>query len=71
MDKILALLVLVFLLGSLVYLAVMIGAMHSNKEKFEQEIRSYKPRHPGVAQLDTKMFVEAVSNIEHPRTVDQ
>ena len=65
-DKVLAVLALVFLLGSLLYLAVMIGAMHKNKKEFEQEIRSYKPKHPNVDQINTKAFSDALSNIEHP-----
>jgi len=65
-DKILAFLVLFFLLGSLLYLAVSIGAMHSDKQKFEQEISSYKAKHPDVIQVDTKIFGEVLVSLENP-----
>jgi len=38
-DKIIALFVLILLIGSLLYLAVRIGTMHSEKERFENEIK--------------------------------
>lgn len=65
-DKILAFLVLFFLLGSLLYLAVSVGAMHSDKQKFEEDISGYKPKYPDVVQVETKIFGEAMNGIEHP-----
>lgn len=65
-DKIIAFLVLFFLLGSLIHLAVRIGAMHSDKQKFEQEIGSYKPKHPDVNPVDTKIFSDVMDGIENP-----
>ncbi len=65
-DKIIAFLVLFFLIGSLLYLAVSIGAMHSDRQKFEQEIGSYKPKHPNVIPVDTKVFGDIMESIEKP-----
>jgi hypothetical protein len=65
-DKLIAVIVLVLLVGSLVYLAVKIGTMHKEKQKFEDEIRGYKPRHEKAAPVDTKTYDEAFSRIEKP-----
>ncbi|MDD5522274.1 MAG: thrombospondin type 3 repeat-containing protein [Kiritimatiellae bacterium] len=65
-DKILSFLVLVFLIASLLYLAFRIGTMRSDREKFEQEIKGYKPKYADAVQIDTKVFNDAMASIEHP-----
>ena len=65
-DKILAFVVMALLVGSLLYLAVRISTMHKDKEQFESEIRSYKPKHANAVVIDTKSFSETMANIEHP-----
>lgn len=70
-DKILAFSVLALLVGSLLYLAVRIGTMSIDKKHFEQEIRSYKPKHPSGQPLDTEVFNGAMARIEKPLQLAQ
>jgi len=65
-DKIIALIVILLLIGSLFYLAVQIGMMRTMKSKFDKEIRDFKPKHSKADKLETKVFTEAMDSIEHP-----
>jgi len=68
-DKIIALGVLTILVGSLLYLALQIGMMHSVKASFDRELRNLKPKYPNPEKLETKVFTDAMDGIEHPLTL--
>jgi len=65
-DKVIALLVLVILLGSLLYLAVRIGMEHTTQKRFAEDIGRMSPRHPEAADIDTADFQASLDEIGRP-----
>lgn len=65
-DKLLALLVLLGLMGSLFYLAFRIGTLPSARKSFRQEVESMRPVKALVADEDVSRYVRVEALIKEP-----
>ncbi len=65
-DKIITVIMLAGLAGSLVYLAVRIGMIRRMQEQHTQRISRYEPAHPTAAPVDSTPYEDALSELENP-----
>lgn len=65
-DKLLAVIIMIILVGSLLYLALEVSRMHKQKDDFERHLRGLKPRFPTAEALNQKVFEASLGSIESP-----
>ncbi len=68
-DRLLAGLVLVFLLGSLLYLVMLVGGAKSMRQRLEQELATLQPSHEHASMIDTGPYQAAVDMLARPDTL--
>jgi hypothetical protein len=65
-DKLLAIVMLCGLLGSLLYLAVQVGLIQTRQKQFVRMIDALQPRHPDAAEVDTHVYENALQAFQAP-----
>jgi len=65
-DRLIAVLILLVLLGSLLYLAAHIGMIRSIQKGFDHEIQSMRPKHEHAEMVETGGYVRACHGITQP-----
>lgn len=69
-DKLIALMVLVGLIGTLVYLAVRVGMIQAEQRKFDRAIAAMVPAHEKVDKVDTSVYERELKAIQEPLQLD-
>ena len=65
-DKLVAIVMLVGLLGSLLYLALQVGLIQTKQKRFVEAIDSLQPRHPLTAAQDTAPYEAGLAAFQAP-----
>jgi hypothetical protein len=68
-DKLLAVVMLCGLLGSLLYLAVQVGLIQTRQKQFVRLIDALQPRHPDAAEPDTAVYENALRSFQEPAQI--
>ncbi len=68
-DKLIAVVVMLALLGSLVYLAVQIGVMKKRQAAYKAEIERKTPAHPNAEAMSPEPYEKALGEIRRPHTM--
>ncbi len=69
-DRILAAAVLVLLLGSLLYLVMLVGGAKSMRQNLERELADLKPEYQHASKIDVSPYREAMKTLERPHTLN-
>lgn len=68
-DKLIAVVVMLALLGSLVYLAVQVGMMKKQQAAYATAIARKTPAHPEAQALSPSVYEKALAEIRRPHTI--
>ncbi len=69
-DRLMAGLILVLLLGSLLYLMMLVGGAKSMRQRLERELETLKPTHEYASNIDVGPYRAAVNMLENPDTLN-
>ncbi|MFW6152565.1 MAG: Amuc_1099 family pilus-like system protein, partial [Verrucomicrobiota bacterium] len=69
-DRLMAGLILVLLLGSLLYLVMLVGGAKSMRQRLERELETLRPTHEYASKIDVGPYRAAVNMLEQPDTLN-
>ena len=68
-DKLVFVVILLSLMGSLIYLAVRVGMIQSDQRKFDEQIAGMRPAHETVDRVVSVPYEQALELIRQPRSL--